>query len=125
MISKLEMSIEVLLQIIPFVNESRSTLNEITRNLQIIRHDWCHKLHELELRTHPNCTHLAVYSLYPLQVTASTGPGRPKFDISDDVLLNLRALGYSWKEISSLLVSHMTILAKSGRTWNKRGNRFF
>ena len=60
MISKLEMSIEVLLQIIPFVNESRSTLNKITRNLQIIHHDWCRKLHKLELRTHPNCTHLAV-----------------------------------------------------------------
>ena len=37
-ISKLEISIEFLLQIIPLVNESRSVLNEITTNLQIIRH---------------------------------------------------------------------------------------
>ncbi|CAB3999184.1 PREDICTED: uncharacterized protein LOC107332848 [Paramuricea clavata] len=52
---------------------------------------------------------LTVYSLYPLQVTASEGPGRPKYDISEEILLNLRALGYSWKEILSLLVSRTTL----------------
>jgi hypothetical protein len=43
-------------------------------------------------------------------VTASEGPGRPKYDISEEVLLNLRALGYSWKEISSLLLVSRTTL---------------
>ena len=70
-ISKLELSIEVILQIIPLLIESRSVVNEIGTNLQIIRRDWCRKIQELELRRPPNCTHLAVYSLYPPQVTAS------------------------------------------------------
>ena len=109
-ISKLELSIEVILQIIPLLIESRSVVNEIGTNLQIIRRDWCRKIQELELRRPPNCTHLAVYSLYPPQVTASEGPGRPKYDISEEVLLNLRALGYSWKEISSLLLVSRTTL---------------
>ena len=34
----------------------------------------------------------------------SEGPGRPKYDISEEVLLNFRSLGYTWKEISSLLI---------------------
>ena len=109
-IIKLELSIEVILQIIPLLIESRSVVNEIGTNFQIIRRDWCRKIQELELRRPPNCTHLAVYSLYPPQVTASEGPGRPKYDISEEVLLNLRALGYSWKEISSLLLVSRTTL---------------
>ena len=50
------------------------------------------------------------YSLYPPQVTASARPSRLKFDISEDVLLNLRGLGYTWKEISSLLFVSRTTL---------------
>ena len=125
-ISKLEISIEFLLQIIPLVNESRSVLNEITTNLQIICHGWCRKLNELELRTPPKCTHLAVYSLYLPQVTASARPGRPKFDISEDVLLNSKSPGLHLERniISSSCLAYDSV-AKSGRTWNKRGNRFF
>lgn len=109
-INNLELGIEVIVQMIPSLYEIRNVVNEIAINLQIIRRDWCRKLHELELRSPPNCTHLAVYSLYPPRVIVSEGPGRPKYDISEEVLLNLRALGYSWKEISSLLlVSRSTL----------------
>ena len=39
-----------------------------------------------------------------------TGPGRPKYNIDEEILLNLRALGFKWKEIAQLLlVSHWTL----------------
>ncbi len=78
---QVELSIEAILQIIPLLIESRSVVNEIGTNLQIIPRDWYHKMHELSLRRPPNCTHLAVYSLYPPEVMAWEGPGRPKYDI--------------------------------------------
>lgn len=39
-----------------------------------------------------------------------TGPGRPKYCISEDTLVHFRELGYSWKQISAmLLVSRWTV----------------
>ena len=40
----------------------------------------------------------------------SDRPGRPKYIISEEVLLNLKSLGYTWQEVSSLLVVSRTTL---------------
>ena len=46
----------------------------------------------------------------PPRVTPSSSPGRPKLDISEDVLLQLRSFGFTWKNISEMLrVSRWTI----------------
>ena len=43
--------------------------------------------------------------------------GRPKFDINEETLIELRTLGYNWNEIAGmLLVSHWTIQ----KWWRKR-----
>ena len=109
-INSLEMSIEFLLQIIPTLYETRNDVVEIAINLQVIYRDWCRKLSEMRLRNRPNCTHLAVYSVCQPEITTSEGPGRPKYNISEDVLLSLKSLGYTWQEISSLLLVSRTTL---------------
>lgn len=40
-INNLELGIEVIVQMIPSLYETRNVVNEIAINLQIIRRDWC------------------------------------------------------------------------------------
>ena len=108
--NNLEICIEFLLQIIPTLYDTRNNVAEIAINLQVIYREWCRKLRELHLGYHPNCTHLAVYSICQPEVTISNRPGRPKYIISEDTLLNLKSLGYTWQEISSLLLVSRTTL---------------
>ena len=109
-VNSLEMSIEFLLQIIPTLFETRKDVAEIAINLQVIYRDWCRKLSEMQLRNRPNCTHLAVYSICQPEITMPEGPGRPRYIISEDVLVSLKSLGYIWQEISSLLLVSRTTL---------------
>ena len=52
-------------------------------------------------------------SVFAASKTEITGPGRPKFNIPEEVLLHFREIGYSWKEISSLLcVSRWTLMRR-------------
>ena len=109
-INNLETCVEFLLQIIPTLHDTRNDVTEIAINLQVIYRDWCRKLSELQLRYRPNCTHLAVYSICQPEVMMSDRPGRPKYIISEEVLLNLKSLGYTWQEVSSLLLVSRTTL---------------
>ena len=50
--------------------------------------------------------------IVPLQ-RASSGPGRPRFDISEQQLMYLHSMGFTWVEIANLLgVSRMTIFRR-------------
>ena len=109
-INNLETCVEFLLQIIPTLHDTRNDVTEIAINLQVIYRDWCQKLSELQLGYRPNCTHLAVYSICQPEVMMLDRPGRPKYIISDEVLLNLKSLGYTWQEVSSLLLVSRTSL---------------
>lgn len=65
---------------------------------------------DLGLRNTPNCTHLAVYLVSSPERTVNGGPGRPKYEINEETLLHLRALGFKWKDIAELLlVSRWTL----------------
>ena len=109
-INNLETCVEFLLQIIPTLHDTRNDVTEIAINLQVIYRDWYRKLSELQLRYRPNCTHLAVYSICQPEVMMSDRPGRPKYIIFEEVLLNLKSLGYTWQEVSSLLLVSRTTL---------------
>lgn len=61
-----------------------------------------------ESSTH--CSTLAVYTLESPPSSRTNNIGRPKLEISEHVLLQLRSLGFKWKQISEmLLVSRWTI----------------
>lgn len=65
---------------------------------------------QLNRRGRSRCTSLAVYSVDMPTVQRSGTPGRPKFEISEDVLVQLRSWGFSWKNVAEmLLVSRWTI----------------
>ena len=50
---------------------------------------------------------------YSAPTRASSGPGRPRFDISEQQLMYLHSMGFTWVEITNLLgVSHMTIFRR-------------
>ncbi len=51
-----------------------------------------------------NCTALAVYNLQPPNLRRSLSAGRPKFEIPEETLLEFRSLGFSWKQIASMLL---------------------
>ena len=85
-------------------SESEAFLYELLRNYQLLH---------IELRrpeSSTQCTNLAVYALESPPLSRTTSAGRPKLEISEDVLLQLRSLGFKWKHISDmLLVSRWTI----------------
>lgn len=50
---------------------------------------------------------------YSAPTRASSGPGRPRFDISEQQLMYLHSMGFTWVEIANLLgVSRMTIFCR-------------
>ena len=63
-----------------------------------------------ETQTGSPFSNLAIYSLEMPNVERSGRPGRPRFEISEDVLLELRSYGSTWKQVPDmLLVSRCTI----------------
>ena len=85
--------------------ECFSFIEEILRNIRVLLLDW-----NATEDPPSHCTRLAIYSYQSPRVTPSSSPGRPKLDISEDVLLQLRSFGFTWKNISEMLrVSRWTI----------------
>ena len=63
-----------------------------------------------ETQTGSPFSNLVIYSLEMPKVERSGRPGRPRFEISEDVLLELRSYGFTWKQVADmLLVSRCTI----------------
>ena len=64
-------------------------------------------LHREIINGIPN--NLEIFS-YATEFEKVEGPGRPRYKLSEDILVNLRDLGFTWNEISSmLLVSCWTV----------------
>ena len=82
---------------------SKSKLEPLIENLRI----YSEELHRETLNLDRD---IAIYTtVYPKSITAN-GPGRPKKCIDENCLVYFRELGFSWKEISQLLlVSRWTI----------------
>ncbi len=109
-INQLESAVEFVQHVLPFVNECRDEISEVGNNLKLLYHVWCRKLQEVGQRSNTACTHLAVFSTIPPGHFMIAGPGRPKYNIDEDVLLNLRSVSFKWKEIAQLLlVSRWTV----------------
>ena len=109
-INRLELALKFVDHVSPLVNECRNNILEVGNNLNVLFHVWCRKLQEIGQRSNTPCTNLAVLSLRPPEHCIIAGPGRPKYNIDEDVLLNLRSLGFKWKEIAQLLlVSRWTL----------------
>lgn len=79
-------------------------LEELLRNIRALYLDWT------RYGTDSRCTNVAIYSLQCPPVIRTVTPGRPRLDIREDVLIQLRSFGFTWKNISQmLLVSRWTI----------------
>ena len=55
-------------------------------------------------RARHTCSNLAIFRQKSPKVERSGRPGRPKFEISEDVLLELRSYGFTSKQIADMLL---------------------
>ena len=67
-------------------------LGELLRNIHSLYLDW------IRSETDSRCTNVAIYSLQCHPVIRTATPGRPRLDIREDVLIELRLFGFSWKK---------------------------
>ena len=105
---RLENAVQAIRNILPYVDNSHVTiLSEITHNLQLMFWD-C--VRGTEHPNHSRCSQVAVMSVSPPCTVGTGEPGRPKFDIKEETLIQLRSLNFKWSEIARmLLVSRWTI----------------
>ena len=94
-----------------------SFLRAVVENDEVDRHNWVPlaevfsellgivKLHHLELLERPT-----IISRLNCEVTRTSEPGRPSFNISTEMLEDLKGYGFSWAKIAQILgVSRWTI----------------
>ena len=100
---RLEYLIRALQQVLPIVRVNGAALNEILRSIRLLYGQWT--------RNHSsNCTNLAVYYVNTPEALRSGNLGRPRYFISEEVLLHLRSSGFTWTKIAQmLLVSTWTL----------------
>ena len=80
-----------------FLEDDLPTINELIRNLRIMYLDLFRDM----MKTN-NC--LAYLNLEPPPTEISRGPGRPKYIISEEKLVFLKQLGFTWKNIATMLL---------------------
>ena len=86
------------------ISNMREELSSLLECLRCILSEW------EEYLNHPFSS--GNYS-YRAPTRASSGPGRPRFDISEQQLMYLHSMGFTWIEIANLLgVSRMTIFRR-------------
>ena len=86
-----------------FLEGDLTTINELIRNLRIMYADLFRDMMKTNNR-------LAYLNLEPPPTEISRGSGRPKYIISEEKLVFLKQLGFTWKNIATmLLVSKWTI----------------
>ena len=105
---RLENAVRALQNVSQFVSQTnREAVLEMTRNFQLMFWD-CHRRCEFPSRT--RCSQVAILFLGSPNRVDTREVGRPKFDIKKETLIELRSLGFSWEDISRmLLVSRWTI----------------
>eukprot|EP00794_Sanderia_malayensis_P012540 gene12540-13826_t len=102
----LEHAVSVLqhvISLVPGESESGQVLATILRNFRLLLAGWRNASSD-------RCSNVAIYSLDVPPLVQSVHAGRPKFEISEEVLLQLRSIGFTWSQIAEmLLVSRWTI----------------
>ena len=71
-------------------------LEQQLRNVGGLFLDWT------RCETVSQCTNVAVYALQSPPVIRTPTPGRPRLNIREDVLIQLRSFGFTWKNISDV-----------------------
>ena len=105
---RLENAVQALQNLSPFVSDAnREAVLEMTRTFQLMFWN-CYRRCEFPSRT--RCSQVAVLSLSSPNRVVNGQVGRPKYDIKEETLIELRSLGFSWEDISHmLLVSRWTV----------------
>ena len=105
---RLENAVRALHNVSHFVSQAnKEAVLEMASNFQLMFWD-CHRRCEFPSRT--RCSQVAVFSLNSPNRVDTRQVGRPKFDIKEETLVELRSLGFTWEDISRmLLVSRWTI----------------
>ena len=86
-----------------FLEEDLTTINEMIRNLRLMYVDLFRDMMKTNNR-------LAYLNFEPAPTEIFRGPGRPKYIISEEKLVFLKKLSFTWKNIATmLLVSRSTI----------------
>ena len=107
-LERFENAVQALRNVLPHIQHLHSfaTLSEIAHNPRLKYWDYIrHSYFPCSSR----CSQVVVLSLSLPESIKTSQPGRPKFDINEEILIELRTLGFNWKEIARmLLVSRWT-----------------
>lgn len=107
LLSRFEIAVLALNQAFPMVSSvtCRSFLEELGNNFRLLYLNTSRTV-----LSSAQCTNLAIYFLEAPPTLNAGSRGRPRLDMSENVILELRSLGFKWKGISDmLLVSRWTI----------------
>ena len=107
LLSRFECAVSALMQALPLasVGSCCAFLEELTNNFRLLYLNMSRRL-----SSNTQCTSLAIYSLEKPPTIHTGLAGRPKLDVSENVILELRSLGFKWKDISDmLLISRWTL----------------
>lgn len=106
--TRLEHAIQALRSMLPYANsQDGQLLSEIANNLQAMFLQ-CSCVIENPHRS--RCSQIAIMAVKTPCAVHVDHPGRPKYDIREDTLIDSRSLGFKWNEIAHmLLVSRWTI----------------
>ena len=85
--------------------ESEAFPYELLQNYQLLQIELNHP------KSSTHCTNIAVYTLESPPVSRTNNIGRLKLEISEHVLLELRSLGFKWKQISDMLLVSRSLAA--------------
>lgn len=99
------LSLQQILPLVPGGSECGTFLRELLNNFTLLTIEWTRRQ-----ENSTQCTNLAIYSLETPPVIHTGSVGRPRLQISEDALTQLRSLGFKWNHIADmLLVSRWTI----------------
>lgn len=96
-------ALQQVISLVPGESESGQVLATLLRNFRLLLASWRNVSSD-------RCSNVAIYSLDAPPMVQSVNAGRPKFEISEEVLLQFRSIGFTWTQIAEmLLVSRWTI----------------
>eukprot|EP00112_Aurelia_sp_Birch-Aquarium-sp1_P019875 Seg500.5 transcript_id=Seg500.5/GoldUCD/mRNA.D3Y31 product="DNA transposase THAP9" pseudo=true protein_id=Seg500.5/GoldUCD/D3Y31 len=96
-------ALQQVISLVPGESESGQVLATLLRNFRLLLASWRNVSSD-------RCSNVAIYSLDAPPMAQSVNAGRPKFEISEEVLLQFRSIGFTWTQIAEmLLVSRWTI----------------
>ena len=104
---RLENAVSVLQQVVSLVpgeNESGQVLMAILRNFPLLS-----AAYRSATLFSDSCSSVAIHSLDIPPVVQSGKVGRPKFEISEEVLLQFRRLGFTWTQIAEMIYTGFSL----------------